>query len=160
MEGSPCFIKEPYPTDRAVSSSSCRHVSRHSPRESRWWRRCAPDRLALSLDVKSDELHAARAALHRRLAANGREGSFSTEIRCPRYVRFPPDRDQIVDFRHFGFGPIAFILHRKKQRAFSPISKVLVLLLLLGSDRQSRQLIEQRLGLFRSSVSKPSANQP
>ncbi len=45
-------------------------------------------------------------------------------------------------------GPIAFILHRKKQRAFSPISKALVLLLLLGSDRQSRQLIEQRLGLF------------
>ena len=45
-------------------------------------------------------------------------------------------------------GPIAFILHRKKQRAFSPISKALVLLLLLGSDRQSRQLLEQRLGLF------------
>ncbi len=45
-------------------------------------------------------------------------------------------------------GPIAFILHRKKQRAFSPISKALVLLLLLGSDRQSRQLIEQRLGFF------------
>ena len=39
-------------------------------------------------------------------------------------------------------------LHRKKQRAFSPIGKALVLLLLLGSDRQSRQLIEQRLGLF------------
>ena len=58
---------------------------------------------------------------------------------------------------HVRSGPIAFILHRKKQRAFSPISKALVLLLLLGSDRQSRQLIEQRLGFFRSSVSKPSA---
>jgi len=45
-------------------------------------------------------------------------------------------------------GPIAFILHRKKHRAFSPINKAFVLLLLLGSDRQSRQLIEQRLGLF------------
>ena len=51
----------------------------------------------------------------------------------------------IGDFRYV---PIAFILHRTKQPAFSPISKALVLLLLLGSDRQSRQLIEQRLGLF------------
>ena len=30
-------------------------------------------------------------------AAKCRCGSISTEIRCPRYVRFPPDRDQIAD---------------------------------------------------------------
>src|SRR5271167_4047123 len=66
----------------------------------------------------------------------------------PTRVRFSPKAtvgDRGATCRD---GPIAFILHRKKQRAFSPISKALVLLLLLGSDRQSRQLIEQRLGLF------------
>jgi hypothetical protein len=27
------------------------------------------------------------------------EGQISTEIRCPRYVRFPPDRDQITELQ-------------------------------------------------------------
>ena len=59
-----------------------------------------------------------------------------------------PEADILLQHNICRAGPIAFILHRKKHRAFSPINKAFVLLLLLGSDRQSRQLIEQRLGLF------------
>ena len=62
--------------------------------------------------------------------------------------QFPPKADIRLRCNICRNGPIAFILHRKKHRAFSPINKAFVLLLLLGSDRQSRQLIEQRLGLF------------
>ncbi len=49
--------------------------------------------------------------------ANVRDGSISTEIRCPRYVRFPPIATKSRTCRHFGFGPIAAIVADETARS-------------------------------------------
>jgi len=41
-------------------------------------------------------LHTARAALHQSPAANGPYGSFATDLRWSRSVRFSPESDRIV----------------------------------------------------------------
>jgi hypothetical protein len=63
-------------------------------------------------------------------------GSISTEIRCPRYVRFPPDRDQVADVSALRFRAKKRLMHcnitretqteRPPRAAVSPNSDLVV----------------------------------